>query len=125
MAPEIILKTGYNQSVDIWALGILMYEMCTGVTPFHATSMFDIQTRILKSKVAYASQAVVSPSARGLIGALLTKSPQDRLLLPGIRKHVFFGPDFNWTHVYRQLVEFPIAHDNSQDAPVVTDFSTF
>ena len=34
LAPEIISKIGYDKSVDWWALGILMYEMLIGVTPF-------------------------------------------------------------------------------------------
>ena len=34
LAPEIILSQGYNASVDIWALGILLYELIAGYTPF-------------------------------------------------------------------------------------------
>jgi len=36
MAPEIILKQGYNHQVDFWALGIVLYEMLYGRTPFLA-----------------------------------------------------------------------------------------
>merc|ERR1719201_630003 len=34
MAPEFILQTGHNHGVDYWALGVLVYEMLFGVTPF-------------------------------------------------------------------------------------------
>ena len=34
LAPEIILKEPYNQSVDYWALGILIYEMLTGFVTY-------------------------------------------------------------------------------------------
>lgn len=34
MAPEIYANKGYNQKVDIWSLGVLIFELLTGVTPF-------------------------------------------------------------------------------------------
>lgn len=34
LAPEMVQKTGHNFSVDWWALGILIYEMVIGITPF-------------------------------------------------------------------------------------------
>lgn len=34
LAPEMIQQTGHNFSIDWWALGILIYEMVIGVTPF-------------------------------------------------------------------------------------------
>lgn len=34
LAPEIILDLGHDKSVDWWSLGILMFEMSTGDTPY-------------------------------------------------------------------------------------------
>lgn len=34
MAPEIINNKGYNTSIDVWSLGILIYELLTGKVPF-------------------------------------------------------------------------------------------
>jgi novel protein kinase C delta type len=35
MAPEIIKGVKYNQSVDFWSFGVLLYEMVVGTSPFH------------------------------------------------------------------------------------------
>jgi len=34
MAPEIILREGHNKDCDLWAIGILLFELLTGYTPF-------------------------------------------------------------------------------------------
>lgn len=34
LCPEMITKQGHNQKVDVWCLGVLMYEMLSGKTPF-------------------------------------------------------------------------------------------
>ena len=36
LSPEMILGTGHNEKVDVWSLGVLMYEMYTGKAPFNA-----------------------------------------------------------------------------------------
>ena len=35
MAPEVLLKTGHNPTLDIWCLGILIYELIVGIPPFY------------------------------------------------------------------------------------------
>ena len=46
LAPEIISESGHDKSVDWWALGIIMYEMLIGVTPF-----FNKNRNVLFSKI--------------------------------------------------------------------------
>ena len=53
MAPEILEQKGYGTSVDFWSLGILIYEMLTGVTPFDDDDPFEVFKNIRKNEVKY------------------------------------------------------------------------
>ena len=51
MAPEIINKRDYNYKSDLWSVGIIMYEMLHGYTPFNVTNFFDLIKFINKNKI--------------------------------------------------------------------------
>lgn len=77
LAPEIIQNEGYDYLVDMWALGVLLYEMLVGIPPFfdkNYSKMFDL---ILNSDVIFPDpkryNIVVSDIAQDLIRKLLVK----------------------------------------------------
>lgn len=51
IAPEIILHEGHNHAVDCWAIGILIYEMMTGTTPFADSDAMKVYQNILKHDI--------------------------------------------------------------------------
>ena len=53
MAPEIYETEDYNESVDIWGLGILLYEMIHGKSPFAGKSAFKIFRNIVENKIEF------------------------------------------------------------------------
>ena len=53
MAPEIIRNESYTLSVDFWSLGIILYEILSGKTPFEDESTEKIYGKILKGKIKF------------------------------------------------------------------------
>lgn len=47
-SPELLKKVGYSYKVDIWAIGIICYELLVGRTPFHARNLEDLVSKIDK-----------------------------------------------------------------------------
>ena len=45
LAPEVIRSQGYSFSVDCWSLGMLIYEMISGLNPFKQAALVDMKTR--------------------------------------------------------------------------------
>ena len=46
MSPEVVNKINYDENVDIWAMGILLYELINGKTPFLAKTSKEIMNKI-------------------------------------------------------------------------------
>jgi len=78
MAPEMIRNAGQDKAVDYWALGVLIYEMLAGATPFAAETEMTIFERIISLKVDYPKKTF-SKSAVDLITKLLHPKPSKRL----------------------------------------------
>ncbi|TNJ26547.1 Kinase, NEK [Giardia muris] len=71
MAPEIHQGENYNKSVDVWALGVIGYEMCTGGRPFRNVAA------VLEKTSAPPLEGRPSDLA-ALISRMLSKDPEDR-----------------------------------------------
>ena len=94
LAPETIRRAGHTTTVDWWALGVLLYELITGQSPFHGGSQMDVLTRIVVGRVPY--DELLSPKAWSMITELLEVDPMKRLGSRvrgrrGVRSHAFFA----------------------------------
>jgi len=77
LAPEIILNKGHGRAVDWWTLGILLYEMLVGRTPFRANAIIQLYDKILAGKLEFPPH--VDPRAKDLISKLLQIDKMKRL----------------------------------------------
>lgn len=99
IAPEIITGMGHSSAIDWWALGILLYEMLYGRTPFRGKNRQKTFANILHKDLTFPSSIPVSLSGRQLINALLNRDPSIRLGSKAganeIKQHPFFR-GINW-----------------------------
>ncbi|KAJ4907837.1 Phototropin-2 [Raphanus sativus] len=99
IAPEIITGAGHTSAIDWWALGILLYEMLYGRTPFRGKNRQKTFANILHKDLTFPSSIPVSLVGRQLINVLLNRDPRKRLGTKGganeIKQHAFFR-GINW-----------------------------
>lgn len=96
VAPEIILAGGHDFAVDWWCLGVVLYEMLYGTTPFRGSNRKETFYRILTKP----PELVGEPTAlRDLISKLLEKDPTKRISVERIKGHDFFR-GLDWDLVY-------------------------
>ncbi|EOA93821.1 Ribosomal protein S6 kinase alpha-5, partial [Anas platyrhynchos] len=115
MAPDIVRggDTGHDKAVDWWSVGVLMYELLTGASPFtvdgEKNSQAEISRRILKSEPPYPQE--MSALSKDIIQRLLMKDPKKRLGCgptdaDEIKQHPFFQ-NINWDDLAAKKVSAP------------------
>nr|AML77551.1 putative LOV domain-containing protein [Oenothera gaura] len=114
IAPEIISGAGHTSAVDWWALGILLYEMLYGYTPFRGKTRQKTFANILHKDLKFPASKAASLHVKQLMFRLLHRDPKSRLGSRGgaddIKRHPFFR-GINWALV--RTMELP-----ELDAPV-------
>jgi len=114
VAPEIILKTGHDMSVDYWALGIIIFEMISGDCPFVDDSKVKTFKNILSGKINFPSY--FSPALCKIINALLQIDPSNRLghdyhdNCSSVKTHQWFE-GYDWTNLIQQNLIAPCIPD--------------
>lgn len=107
MAPEIIIRNGYNSSVDLWSFGILIYEIIYGKVPFGSEDDDPkiIYEKILENKLDLRISPYVGNSYKSFIQQLLSINPAARMggSIEKLKSHSWFA-NFNWKRLeYKKL----------------------
>jgi len=88
LAPEIIKEQGHDERVDIWCIGVLLFELITGSVPFQGRDIETLKSNILHLKIAWPKE--MNPDAKDLISKILKLDPSQRLALEDMLEHPFF-----------------------------------
>lgn len=89
LPPEMILGEDHDTMVDVWSLGVLMYEFLVGKPPFEAERHDETYKKIVKVDLHFPSH--VSKEARDLITKLLKKDTTQRLSLKAVQEHAWIS----------------------------------
>lgn len=96
-APEMLSATRdgpkYDERIDIWAIGVLLYEFLAYATPFRGNTDDEVWKSILNLEICWPEEGVFSEIARDLISRLLVKVPSERISLDDVLTHDFL---LNW-----------------------------
>lgn len=71
LAPEVINSSGYNRSLDMWSVGVIMYVSLSGTFPFNEEE--DIQQQITNATFMYPQQTWASVSLEGEENLIMLK----------------------------------------------------
>ncbi|OLQ04829.1 Protein kinase 2 [Symbiodinium microadriaticum] len=116
LAPEILLRKGHNHTVDIYNLGVLLYDMLTGLPPFYH---HDRETLFTNIKHAHLEVPLyVSRIGRSFIEATMEREPAKRIgahHTSDVKGHVFFA-DVDFAQLLRREVLPPEAHPLDEPA---------
>lgn len=113
LAPELLLSKGYDKSADIWGMGVLIYELLAGKTPFFARGLSEMQMfrRIVRSQFIIPRTKKFTDEANNMIGGLLKRLPAERLgcLAAGssdVKNHAYFE-GIDWEALAEKKLKAP------------------
>ena len=88
LAPEMINKAGHDQRIDLWNLGVLLFELLTGSPPFQGANQEELFQNITRLKIQYPKD--FPKMAKDLVTKLLKVNPKDRISLKAALDHPWF-----------------------------------
>ena len=94
LAPEILEEKVHDEAVDLWCIGVLLFELVTANPPFSGDDLDSLKDNILKLKINWPKD--INVDAKNLIMKILKLDPKQRLPLEEMIKHPFitkFTPD--------------------------------
>ena len=103
LAPEMIKEIGHDEHLDIWCIGVLLFELLTGNVPFKGKDLESLNNNILSLKISWPKD--INLVAKNLILKILKPDPGERISLEDMLKHPFFRTKLNDDNLERDLIK--------------------
>ncbi|XP_051990123.1 serine/threonine-protein kinase N2-like isoform X1 [Xyrauchen texanus] len=123
LAPEVLTETSYTRAVDWWGLGVLIFEMLVGESPFPGDDEEEVFDSIVNDEVRY--PRFLSTEAISIMRKLLRRDPERRLGAgerdaEDVKKHLFFR-NIDWDGLLAKKVKPPFV-PTIKDSSDVSNF---
>lgn len=122
MAPELVQEQRYDEKIDVWSLGIILYELFYGQPPFFTNSIYKLIQMIVNDPIQWPGP--ISENFKSFLLKMLQKDPADRISCEELLQHPFIADvklkDFD-DHVYQfksKQFEEAISESLSPEAPI-------
>ena len=92
LAPEIVNNTGHDEHVDIWCIGVLLFELIVGRPPFSGDNEQMVRYNIVRMRINWPKN--IDKDAADLISKILKYIPEERYSLEQMLLHPFFTKFF-------------------------------
>ena len=103
LAPEMIKEIGHDEHLDIWCIGVLLFELLTGNVPFKGKDIQSLNNNILSLKISWPKD--IDPIAKNLIFKILKPNPNERISLRDMLRHPFFFFFLDDDNLERDLIK--------------------
>lgn len=124
LAPEILLKKGHGLASDWWNMGMVLYEMLTGLPPWYTTDRQLLFERLKSAKLTFPGH--ISGIASDFISKLLVRDPHQRLGGNGseeVKSHPFFT-GIDWQLLFDRRYQPPFNPCTDQDITSAENFES-
>ena len=89
MAPELVQEQPYDEKVDVWSLGVILYELYFGKPPFFTNSIYKLIQMIVNEKISFPGQ--ISDQFKDFLLQMLQKDPTKRSSCADLLTHPFIS----------------------------------
>ena len=115
MAPEILKYNKYDEKVDLWSIGIILFEMLTGKPPFTASNHIQLLRKIETTDFKIPDDIIITNECMDLLKSLIVVNPKYRITFQNFFSHPFFD-NFDFEKSYNLNMKDDFVLVNNKDS---------